>query len=97
MSEKKIELLPCPHCGSAARLDKWDRQPGHLYSVNCSSDDCGIAVDTEAEAVAAWNRRAPVQAEAELKEIELVLGIKRGEHDARTALGVVMRLLSEGA
>ena len=53
--------LPCPFCGAKACLD-YD-YPGRSYSpywrVGC--DDCGFYLpheNTQAEAIAAWNRRA---------------------------------------
>ena len=62
----KTHLLPCPFCGRRAsmihiRLGK--SSPWRWY-VSCSHQQkCGIRVmtwdyDTEAEAAAAWNRRA---------------------------------------
>jgi len=48
---------PCPFCGSDAvfthfeSVDRW--------SIECGGEDCPLqnAYSTEAEAVAAWNRR----------------------------------------
>jgi Lar family restriction alleviation protein len=49
-------LLPCPFCGSPARLrdDKWNA----AYEVECNNPDCGPIRKTEAEAIEHWNRRA---------------------------------------
>ncbi len=49
-------LLPCPFCGAAPVLQPWDE-------VVCENDQCRVvaaaAGRTDAEAVAAWNRRDP--------------------------------------
>lgn len=58
-------LLPCPHCGGN------HIRSGHIRdgrSIGCR--DCGASVhafqpDAEARAIAAWNRRVPVQAPGE--------------------------------
>jgi hypothetical protein len=66
------ELLPCPFCGSAARLDPGAR--GYKASVSCTNEDCGTSnpdfvdvqyKDSAREAVECWNRRAPQAAQAE--------------------------------
>jgi len=48
------ELLSCPFCGGGARTGAWS-----TWYVKCI--DCGVEVIglTEAEAIAAWNRRSP--------------------------------------
>lgn len=53
-----MELKPCPFCGSKARIVSAGFE---CHYVRCSNTkDCGCKFewfDTEAEAVAAWNRR----------------------------------------
>jgi hypothetical protein len=68
MEETMSELLPCPRCGGAARLDNYQRSDDFCPTVHCP---CGLSfrltdnyceADT-AKTVAAWNTR-PVSATA---------------------------------
>ena len=56
----KEYLKPCPFCGSEAELFE---SPG-VYFVECSNPKCNYPNNwnTREEAVAAWNKRAEVQA-----------------------------------
>jgi Lar family restriction alleviation protein len=59
------ELLPCPFCGGAAELIPMRSLAGDPsgHRVWCPSLPCcaaGPALDTKADAIAAWNRRAPL-------------------------------------
>lgn len=74
--EGAAELLPCPFCGNIDRLEvvPFDAEPyfpGFIVRCNASGFDgdprkgCGCNTgwaETEAEAVDAWNRRAPDRA-----------------------------------
>ena len=55
------DLLPCPFCGGAASLHNDTDSP--CWFVGCSNSACPIEpchyADTEAEAIATWNRRTP--------------------------------------
>lgn len=67
-------LLPCPFCGGEAVLTEHPPHehgpimkrimpdfPDHAgsWDASCANCDCGHLRDTEAEAIAAWNRRTP--------------------------------------
>lgn len=63
------ELLPCPFCGSPAKLNRtigeslWSHDQVEWTQVQCTNDDCGIATENHCEGweptpVEAWNRRA---------------------------------------
>lgn len=58
------ELLPCPFCGGRASTRKIDARGFHVtWDVYCLNFECWciahIGALTEAEAIAAWNTRAP--------------------------------------
>lgn len=61
MTEPTDALLPCPFCGGAASLHNDTDSP--CWFVGCSNSACPIEpchyADTEAEAIATWNRRTP--------------------------------------
>ena len=68
------ELLPCPFCGGDAVVTAHEAHehspilkrimpdlPDHAgsFDASCLSCDIGVLRDTDAEAIAAWNRRTP--------------------------------------
>jgi Lar family restriction alleviation protein len=65
-------LLPCPFCGGAVAVEKVfasDQYESYGYwSIECTAHEaqtglfCGVHADSEDEAIAAWNRRAPDEA-----------------------------------
>ena len=61
------ELLPCPFCGGEANTLHRPHVIDWRYSVGCNDDECrgfiGLSwlYKTEAEAIAAWNSRAPIE------------------------------------
>ena len=53
-SRSKVEVKPCPFCGGNHKITFAMGE----YWINCVDCDASIAmVNTEAEAIAAWNRR----------------------------------------
>lgn len=72
----RIELEPCPFCGSKAELD--DLGPNHKFAY-CPNDECFVQPETgafldEADAIAKWNTRTlqpPTDREAIRAPIEL--------------------------
>ena len=64
----QVELKPCPFCGgdNASQFFHADTGYGASWHVECLAKDCGAGTsfyDTEAEAIAAWNRRHQARAE----------------------------------
>ena len=54
-----IDLLPCPFCGGPER--GINRVTGDWFA-SCSCGAIGPCENTEAEAIATWNRRSPAPA-----------------------------------
>lgn len=69
-------LLPCPFCGGAASVIQSRRVDTYgEWLAGCDSEQCipqpEALADTEAEAIAAWNRRpAPIEAVAWREALE---------------------------
>ena len=62
-------LLPCPFCGGVQieAFHHIDRGWGASWHVECIAEECGNSTchhDTEATAIAAWNKRQPTQTDA---------------------------------
>lgn len=61
MSEK---LLPCPFCGGEVELEEIPGSPftleSRVWGVGCKDCNIGWYKETKTEAIAAWNRRAPL-------------------------------------
>lgn len=65
MSALSDELLPCPNPWCGGYMHVTERR-AHLWRVRCG---CGVQADyaaTEAEAIAAWNKRTPDPTMAEV-------------------------------
>lgn len=62
-------LLRCPFCGGVQieAFHHIDRGWGASWHVECVAEECGNSTchhDTEATAIAAWNKRQPTQSDA---------------------------------
>ena len=62
-------LKPCPFCGGVQieAFHHIDRGWGASWHVECAAEECGNSTchhDTEATAIAAWNKRQPTQSDA---------------------------------
>lgn len=88
-----VSLLPCPMCGSAARISMTDNRKNQpfVYIVGCSK--CPICMDwqqTKVEAITAWNTRDSTNKDetiAKLREaLEKVLESREAEARAEQVL-----------
>ena len=75
-------LKPCPFCGGDARVAAMSFDEDSA-EVGCGQPDCHavafVACDTEAEGIAAWNRRSDPSREAMREALErAILGIQAG-------------------
>jgi|SRR5580700_11196590 hypothetical protein len=76
------ELLPCPFCGEKADVVSKLRAAGEQFWCVCLNDDCTFynaeVLNTHArkfDAIAAWNRRAPLSADEErAAQIDAIAG-----------------------
>ncbi len=80
-------LLPCPFCGGVhiEAFHHLDRGWGATWHIECVADECGNSTchhDTEAAAIAAWNKRQPTQSDAEIiaENKRLREALKRIQH-----------------
>ena len=92
------ELLPCPFCGERAEI--WRAHEGRTAWIACMGK-CSVLVSkeykTDAEAIAAWNRRATPSvlaadpavkaliADAEARVMRIAAGLFPGGYDANFA------------
>ena len=104
MSEvEQVELLPCPFCGASGLAVisgpcSWN-DGGIAWNVTCHTRGChggifALGVDmfeTQAQAIAAWNRRAPDPDEGEL----LTIAWMDGSHRSTKAHRELIRNLRE--
>ena len=70
--EREPGLNPCPFCGGSEIMLVIGEECGS-YRLHCRNDACDVevatySVETEADAIAAWNRRTPAAVEAEVVE-----------------------------
>lgn len=60
---RAVGALPCPFCGGTDLAVEHDAVDVETWDVQCRNDDCGCSgpsgLPTEADAIAAWNRRVP--------------------------------------
>ena len=80
------ELLPCPFCGNAAKLEELGDHHGEYFNLGCFDRNCPAhhvfytEIDTPKElAIATWNRRADLRA-AGIREMAMQ-AVERGEAD----------------
>lgn len=60
-TDQRAALEPCPFCGSPALIGP-TLDPNETWYAMCIRDDCAVLDKywpTEADAIAAWNRRTP--------------------------------------
>ena len=73
-TSEREALLPCPFCGKAATLGR--NSSNGSYYVHCAKNDCDVEAATlhwkhEADAIAAWNRRAqPASVPEDVRDAE---------------------------
>ena len=63
-------LVPCPFCNGSADIE-YDTIEPYQFVAYCQN--CGVyegTYDTEKQARLAWNTRAPILSESELKKLE---------------------------
>jgi len=72
-------LLRCPFCDRIALpVERHNPMSKWRWSVDCQSSTCGMSGPveaTKADAIAAWNTRAPIAGQAEL--VETLLGLEQ--------------------
>lgn len=88
LGEEAVKLLPCPFCGPTELVvRKW--ATWHVRCHACLAEQIGL---TEADAIAAWNRRP--QPQGACLQVE---GLKLDPEKAKERLTETARVLSEGA
>ena len=93
-----MTLLPCPHCGSSAKIKSGMRHAEWYANINCTVCDAEMYVtslpsqaDCEQEAIAAWNRRA----DRDESVLELVNTIHKLEIQSCGDASLIRELRSE--
>ena len=95
----ETSLKPCPFCGGEAELERDNDHHGEWFNLGCARNWHRVGPDQacpggyiwytagpeeEAEAIAAWNRRATDPAVAELVEgLRRIVGRVRGGEEYR--------------
>ena len=79
-------LLPCPFCGGVQieAFHHIDRGWGASWHVECIAEECGNSTchhDTEATAIAAWNKRQPTQSDDEAYDLGKRDGYEKAVQD----------------
>ena len=92
-------LKPCPFCNGNSRL--WDDEENYFIACDrCGS--CGATRESEAEAIAAWNRREPFDYDKLRGHLQLVVNLlERGGKTVASeacirALAWVFNIISNG-
>lgn len=95
------DLKPCPFCGEAA--ETWV-DPSHSKAVffGCRVEDCCGEMHwlpTEAEAIAAWDRRAPAPHEAVMAQmaeaLRAMVDFHNGPTEAKRPDVFVLRMMAQ--
>jgi Lar family restriction alleviation protein len=100
-SDWAVELMPCPFCGSAPRVDEGMRGYPCILCGNCGASSDYASTDDVSEAVTAWNTRAPVARELDASggddEDSLLSivreGIRNAESHPRKTYGLQLETL----
>lgn len=90
MTQKAIELKPCPFCGKNATYGKMKAKRCQLHGdkipqgtfVACPSKHAQIAASTQEEAFKKWNSRAALSAPTMLVDAEKIVHAFAEDHDS---------------